>query len=445
MRVSPPGWMDRFTPTSTAVVTAWKFLRFTIHRFLEDRCMQAAGVLTYTTLLAIVPLSAVALGAFSAFPVFDQFSGMIQDFIFLNFVPAAGESIRSNLQAFAAKANQLTAVGTGFLFVTAIMMVAAISHALNDIWKTHYRRSVAGRVAVYWAMLTLGPILIGISLAISSYLFSLPFFASQALPGLRRALVGMLPWATSTLAFTLTYTIVPDARVPLRRALLGAGFAAALFEIAKRGFALYVTQFPTYQAIYGALAAIPIFLLWVYVCWLIILLGAEIAYCLDQPDGWSTDGGGTDPDLVLAVRVLGYLNSAMLCGEEVREREIVRAEKNLGRDRLSRLLQDLADSRLIHRTFDGGWALRRDLNDFTLADLLRVRPYAIPSLESVKRTNPVNRALAHYLEAAGRGLDSSLDVPLRDVFKAASVTRSEQLGASDPSAVNGGAARQTLL
>ena len=392
------------------------FLRYVIYRFFADRCVQSAGVLTYTTLLAVVPLSAVALGIFSAFPVFGDMTMAVKDFIYVNFVPAASETIRNYVDEFAANTSRLTSVGTAFLVVTAVMMVAAISEALNGIWKTHRKRSIGGRFVVYWAMLTLGPMLIGISLAVSSYLFSLPFFEGQGLQGLRRTLIGALPWATATLAFAMMYIIVPDARVPTRWAAAGAVVAATLFELAKKGFALYVTQFHNYEAIYGALAAIPIFLLWIYLCWLIILLGAQVAYCLDQPDKWSGQGNGRGQDLVLAYRLIGHLRDAQEIGGNLRERDLLRMERPLGRDRLESMLETLSSTRLVHRTVDGGWALARDAGRLTLGELLHSQPFVLPRPGDVLRNDSWNQALADTMAETEKNMESTLDTPLERLY-----------------------------
>ncbi len=395
---------------------AWGFLRYVAHRFFADMCIQSAGVLTYTTLLAVVPLSAVALGIFSAFPVFGEFTLAVQDFVFANFVPAAGETVRRYVDEFAANASRLTSVGTAFLVATSVMLVAAISEALNRIWKTHQKRTIGGRLAVYWSMLTLGPILIGISLAVSSYLFSLPFFEGQGLQGLRRMLIGALPWATASLAFAITYIIVPDARVPARWAAVGAVVAATLFELAKKGFAVYVTEFAAYQAIYGALAAIPIFLLWIYLCWLIILLGAEVAYCLDQPDRWSGRDDHRYQDLILAYRLIGHLHEAQRTGCGLRERDLLRLERSLGRDRLESMLEMLGRARFVHRTTDGDWALARDAARLTFGELLRAKPFVLPRVGDVSGADVWDRALVDTLAETERNLQAVLDTPLERLY-----------------------------
>ena len=398
----------------------WDFLCYVAHRFFMDRCVQSAGVLTYTTLLAVVPLSAVALGIFSAFPVFGDMTAAVKDFVYANFVPAAGDTIRSHVDEFAANASRLTTVGTAFLIVTAVMMVAAISEALNGIWKTHRKRTLGGRFVVYWAMLTLGPLLIGISLLVSSYLFSLPFFEGHGLEGLRRVLVGALPWATATLAFAMMYIIVPDARVPPHMAIVGAFVAASLFELAKKGFAIYVTQFHTYEAIYGALAAIPIFLLWVYLCWLIILLGAQVAYCLDQPDHWYGHGKTRGQDLILAYRLLGHLYEAQQAGDRVRERDLLRLERPLGRDRLELMLERLGQAKLVHRTFDGGWALARDTGHLTLGEFIHSQPFVLPRPKDVTGDDAWSKALAEFLRSAEQQSHETMETPLEQLYRPSS-------------------------
>ncbi|MBT8419492.1 MAG: virulence factor BrkB family protein [Gammaproteobacteria bacterium] len=257
------------------------FLAKLFHHFVNDRCPESAGALAYTSLLALVPLMAVGFTLFAAFPAFDGLTGKLQSFVFSNFVPASGKVVEAYIEGFVAKASALTLPGLIALLVTALLSMATIERTFNAIWKVRRRRNFVDAFMVYWAILTVGPLLIGVSLAVSSYVASLPFFSDAA-----RSLGGpgvflkLLPFLAATLAFALLYAIVPYQRVPPRHAIAGGVVAAVLFELAKKGFALFVTHFPTYEAIYGALAALPIFLIWVYLSWLIILLGAEFTYCL---------------------------------------------------------------------------------------------------------------------------------------------------------------------
>ena len=280
-----------------------RFLHLLVFRFIQDGGLQHTATLTYTTLLSLVPLMTVSLAIFSAFPVSDRVVAQLQDFVFQNMVPASGEVIRQYLEEFSSKASRMTGTGTVFLVIVAVMMMGTIDRALNTIWQVRRKRSPLGMFMVYWSILSLGPIFMGTSVVLTSYFVSLPLFEDAALTlGVdRHGMLGLMPVLASATAFTLLYMVVPNRSVPLRHALAGGVLAALLFELAKRGFALYLTTFPTYEAIYGALAAVPVFLIWIYLSWLVTLLGAEFTYCLwIYRDDWHPDGGGGGDDLLLA-------------------------------------------------------------------------------------------------------------------------------------------------
>lgn len=258
---------------------AWKVLQ----RFEQDRCDRVAGSLSFTTLLAIVPLTAVTIAVLSWFPVFSTWMGVIQDFIYSNFVPAAGEVVQKYLTQFAGKAGRLTVIGLLLLAVTALMLMATIEQAFNDIWRVTDKRRFAHRFLSYVALLTLGPIFVAASLTLTSKLFALSFFASAELTRLHGVLEDVLPLAFEFGALLLLYTIVPNAPVRWRNALAGAVLAALLLEVAKHLFAAAMKYFTSYQILYGAIAALPVFLIWIYISWMIVLLGAITTATLNGP------------------------------------------------------------------------------------------------------------------------------------------------------------------
>jgi membrane protein len=268
--------------------TLWQFVRLVAKRFEQDRCPRVAGALSFTTMLAIVPLTAVMLAVLSFAPGFSTWMTVIQDFIYGNFVPAAGEVVQKYLTQFAGKAGRLTAVGLLFLVATAIMLMATIEQALNDIWRVANTRKLLHRFLAYWALLTLGPILVAGSLTLTSKFFMLPFLGRAEVTILREVLDVVLPLALEFGAAVLLYTVVPNVSVLWRNALAGGLFAAVLLEVAKYLFAAAMKYFTTYQILYGAIAALPIFLVWIYISWVIILLGAIVAatlhdwQCIDE-------------------------------------------------------------------------------------------------------------------------------------------------------------------
>jgi len=264
-----------------------QFVRQVVKRFEQDRCQRVAGALSFTAVLAIVPLTAVMLAVLSLAPGFSTWMTVIQDFIYSNFVPAAGEVVQKYLTQLASKAGRLTAVGLMFLMVTAIMLMATIEQAFNDIWRVTNTRKLVHRFLTYWALLTLGPILVAVSLTLTSKLFTLPFLGRAEITLLREVLDVVLPLVFEFGAVVLLYTVVPNVPVLWRNALAGGLFAAVLLEVAKYLFAAAMKYFTTYQVIYGAIAALPIFLVWIYISWVIILLGAIVTATLND---WQLTG-----------------------------------------------------------------------------------------------------------------------------------------------------------
>jgi membrane protein len=267
---------------SSELNTLKRLARFAAKRSREDRIAQVAGSLTFTTMLAIVPLATVAFALFTAFPIFAQFQASLQTFLAQHLMPdQINSQIFKYLNQFASKAKGLTTAGMIVLFVTSVMTMMTVESAFNVIWRVAKPRPLAQRVLVYWAVVTLGPLLIGVSLSISSYLFA----RSSVLTGTHVSL--LLEWALTgaalpltAAAFALLYVYLPNCTVQWRDAVVGGLLAAIAFELAKRGFGFYVRRMPTYTAVYGAFALVPLFLLWVYLCWFITLAGATIVSAL---------------------------------------------------------------------------------------------------------------------------------------------------------------------
>ena len=267
------------------LATAKRLLRFAARRSGEDRIPQVAGSLTFTTLLSLVPLATVAFALFTAFPLFASFQMSLQQFLANHLMPEQiNNQIFMYLNEFASKAKGLTTMGMIILFVTSVTTMMTVESAFNLIWRVRKPRPFAQRVLVYWAILTLGPILIGVSLSISSFLFtrSLQLVGEQSLPAVFEWALAAATLPLTALAFTMAYVFLPNCRVEWRDAAVGGICAAIAFEFAKRGFGFYVRRIPTYTAVYGAFAAAPMFLLWVYLSWFITLVGAMIASALPE-------------------------------------------------------------------------------------------------------------------------------------------------------------------
>ncbi|WP_323120899.1 YihY family inner membrane protein [Burkholderia alba] len=263
--------------------TIKRLARFAAKRSAEDRIPQVAGSLTFTTMLALVPLVTVAFALFTAFPIFSSFQNSLQGFLADHLMPVQfNNQIFKYLNQFASKAKGLTTAGIIVLVVTAVMTMMTVESAFNVIWRVRKPRPFAQRVLAYWALITLGPLLFGVSLSISSYLFtqSLAFAGSSTTPPIFEWLLTAASLPLTVLAFTLLYVYLPNCTVAWRDAVVGGICAAIAFELAKRGFGYYVRRIPTYTAVYGAFAAVPMFLLWMYLSWFIALAGAMIASAL---------------------------------------------------------------------------------------------------------------------------------------------------------------------
>ncbi|WP_039055277.1 virulence factor BrkB family protein [Enterobacter sp. Bisph1] len=260
--------------------TLWAWLRLLWQRIDEDHMTTLAGNLAFVSLLSLVPLIAVVFALFAVFPMFSEISIQLRHFVFANFIPTTGDVIQNYIEQFVANSTKMTAVGAVGLVVTSLLLMYSIDAALNTIWRSTRVRSHVYSFAVYWMILTLGPLLVGASLAISSFLLSLHWV--NELDSVIDDVLRIFPLLLSWLSFWLLYSIVPTTQVPNRDAIAGAFVAALLFELGKKVFGLYITLFPSYQLIYGVLAVIPILFLWVYWTWCIVLLGAEITVTLGE-------------------------------------------------------------------------------------------------------------------------------------------------------------------
>ena len=253
-----------------------------IKRCREDNITISAGHLAYVTLLSLVPFIMVTFTIMSAFPAFASVRSKLEHFVFSNFVPTASDVVHKYMTDFVGNASQMSAIGILSLLVVALMLISNVDKTLNRIWRTQSDRPIVYTFAIYWMVITLGPMLIGSSVVVSSYLTGLAAFTEEYTPGLGTFLLSLVPSGSAMLAFTILYMVVPNRRVFARHALVGAIVATIAFEITKSGFALYVTNFPSYELIYGALAVVPILFLWVYLSWIIVLFGAEFTCSLGE-------------------------------------------------------------------------------------------------------------------------------------------------------------------
>ena len=274
--------MKTHPPSSTSLQQRLKVWREVIlssaKRLGQVDAFDLAGSLTFTTVLAIVPLLAVALALFTAFPQFHDFSDALQAFLTNSLMPPViSENVMSYLNDFAKQASRLKAIGGSFLVVTVLLLILSVDKALNEIWRVTKPRGIGQRLLVYWALLTLGPLMTGASLWATALLARESFGVIAQIPELLEFTLKVSPFFVSAAGFAALFVIVPNTKVTPRDAIIGGLLVAALLEIMKLGFAYYVSQVSTYTMIYGAFAALPVFLIWVYLSWLSVLFGAIVA------------------------------------------------------------------------------------------------------------------------------------------------------------------------
>lgn len=401
------------------------FCRFLWRRFIEQRGLQTASSLAYVTLLSLVPLFTVMFGFIGGLPVFEKLSGEIQSFMFSNFVPTFSEAIEQSLLVFSEKARQLTFTGTLVLVLIALMLIATIDDALNRVWHVKSRRSPPARFLVYWAVLTLGPLLVGAGLVSTSYLLSLPLLDDvYSTFSLKARLLRIMPFISTSIAFTLLYILVPNCYVNKRHALISGVIAAILFELAKFGFGIYVTAMPTYQAIYGAIAVIPIFLIWIYLSWVVLILGAHINYCLsnfDQQDFMSGSGG--EWDLTHVYRIIGELWLAQKQGSSLSVRALKQKGVRLSQNRIAKILGILQEGHWVHRTSGGQYMLSRDMDDVSVADLHRLLPCKLFNRDRLVNNDPWEASLTSLFDSYRSGMDEVLSTSLADLLKEVDVSK----------------------
>ncbi|MYM73572.1 YihY family inner membrane protein [Duganella sp. FT134W] len=368
---------------------------FARRRLQEESVPQVAGSLTFTTVFALVPLLTIALAIFTTFPIFNTFRSSLEAYFVQSVMPKTiSSTILNYLTMFASKATRLSAVGAVALIFTSIAMMNLIERVFNRIWRVRGQRSWTKRILVYWALISLGPLLIGVSLTLSSQVFMATSDLVGDVPILGALIYTVLSFTLTMATFTLLYVVVPNRDVDWHDAAWGGLVAGLAFEIAKRGFAIFITQFPTYSKIYGALAALPLFLLWVYVSWMITLFGALLTAALPvvKYERWWHEAlpGG---EFVDAMAILRVLHVASVCGDtalvssgQIRERT------RLGFDEMDNLLERMVAEGWVgrvpvaapprvqwgKRVSDGAdhWVILANTDKLTLAEVYRLFVFA---------------------------------------------------------------------
>ena len=368
--------VDSSLDVQAHVVRGKRLARHVWAHFQEDRCFEEAASLSYTSLLSMVPLLAVVFGIVSVFPVFNEWSNNLQSLIFNNFLPDTGEQIVPYINTFLDSVSSLTIPGTLMLLLTALLLMVRIEVAFNRIWRVDRNRSLLNRIVMYWAVLTLGPLLIAAAVALSAQrIFGASGIAGGLPPGTQTLGIFLLSW----LVFTLFFVLVPNRRVRFRDALIGAFLSTVLFSLAKIGFVAYVSN-TNYKVIYGALATVPIFLFWLYLVWIVVLLGASLAaslttfsdysrYDSDWPERW---------EFQLVMRLVGHLAEAQKEGATVSRERMMELEPLASELQIVRLMSRLGEAKIATRDEDGDWLLARDLGSLSLGGLYLLGDYYLP-------------------------------------------------------------------
>ncbi len=402
-----------------------KFLRafyeFVVHlygRVKEDRLLQVSGSLTFTTLLALVPLLTVALTVFSAFPVFSAFSEAIQSFVVDNLVPdASAKVVTVYMQQFAENAGKLTAAGLAILGMAAVMTMFTIDRTFNVVWRVPRPRPVVSRLVIYWGALTIGPLLIGASLSLTSWLLSLSMGLARVPSETTVTLLRLVPLLLTSLAFAFLYRTVPNRPVQVHDAITGGLIAGLLFEGMKTAFSAYIANVPTYKLVYGAFASFPIFLLWVYLSWLIILVGAELTAALP----YLRQGGvrrRTLPgsDFLDAMQLLKLLHDAHQQGR-VPTTQHLRNATHLPIEACEALLERLTALGWAARATNDSWVLARDAREIRLAAVHRAFVFRTDRLKDAE--SGLDRRLVGLIAK----LQEDLAISLAELFEPAEPER----------------------
>jgi membrane protein len=342
-----------------------QFVVYAVRRFLGDGCPQSAAALTYMSLFAVVPMLTLMYSMFSLVPAFQELGGQVEEFIFSKFLPSSGQEITGYLSEFSSQARKLSVAGVAIIFLTALLMLSNIEKTFNHIWATTGGRKGLAGFLVYWAILSLGPLLLAIGMIMSTYLMSLRLVVAEVDSlGLVALLFSYLPWLLTWLAFTLLYVAVPNCKVRVVYALFGGLITTLLFESAKALFGQLVAH-SIYTNVYGAFAVIPLFLMWIYLLWVLILFGAELVRSLET---FQYQGRDTPlPDLLAVLIVLWQCWRRQQRGHSLSDRSMSIVGLNV--EQWRRLRDMLLGQRILEKTASGQYLMIRDADTIRLADI----------------------------------------------------------------------------
>lgn len=398
----------------TLPVKALGFLRHVVYHYRDKQCQKSAAALTYMSLFALVPMMTVIFSMFSVIPAFQGLADQLQSLVFSNFVPDTGQEVQKYLTAFTSQARNLTSVGVIMLGVTAYLMLKNIESNFNSIWGVQEARKGLANFLLYWAVLSLGPLLLGVGLAVTTYLLSLKFFVTEYDSlGILPTLLNFLPVLLTSAAFTLLFAAVPNCKVKIKHAAIGGIATALMFELIKKLFSVVVGM-TSLEVIYGAFAVVPLFLVWIYVMWMLVLGGAVLVRVL------STYGRGPDgqryPDLVAALLVLNGFYQRWQQGERLQD--LHAAQAGVDGQQWSKVREALITHKVIAPTNTGDYVLSRDLARIRLravADMIGMENQ-LPGESRYLQSLPWFPSVAARMLAIDQKIELEYDVSLLEVF-----------------------------
>jgi membrane protein len=394
----------------------FQFVGLIFARFRQDRCLDMASSLTFTTLLSLVPLITIMLIFFSLFPQFTEISAHAKNLILQNMLPETGGKIISRyMEQFADNAAKLTTLGIGLLAITSMLLIYGIDNAFNMIWRVSRQRTAFQRILMYWGVMILAPLLMGASLLMTSWLISMSGGKLSALSPLVLGVLKVMPVVLATLAFAFLFRVVPNRYVPMHHAFIGGLASAIAFEAMSRGFALYIANFPTYKLVYGAFATIPIFLLWIYMSWLTVLLGAVFTASLSH---WRSINGSqsmsAEAKLYYALCILKLLSESLQSGE-VKTLSMLSKELKLGYDSLEELLEKMAKANLVQRLARHGWVMVRKPEQVQALEVYRLFVFNPEQSPGIQNYGEINAWLARMEKNNVAASDASLHTLFNNV------------------------------
>jgi membrane protein len=357
--------MSTVGSVSRQLASSCQFLVYALRRFLSDGCPQSAAALTYMSLFAIVPMLTLMYSMFSLVPAFQELGGQVEEFIFSKFLPSSGQEITQYLSEFSNQARKLSVAGVAIILVTALLMLSNIEKTFNHIWATTGSRKGLAGFLVYWAILSLGPLLLAVGMIMSTYLMSLRLMVTEVDSlGLVALLFSYLPWLLTWLAFTLLYVAVPNCKVRVVYAAFGGLITTLLFETAKALFGQLVAH-SIYTNVYGAFAVIPLFLIWIYLLWMLILFGAELVRSLET---FQYQGRDTElPDLLAVLIILWQCWRRQQKGRSLSDRSMGIIGLNV--EQWRRLRNVLLGQGVLEKTASGQYVMIRDADTIRLVDI----------------------------------------------------------------------------